>query len=141
MVLFREFLKAHQRVTRSTCGRSAKSVTKDGILTRDEVMSELKGQSLKSQEEEVSKAAQKAEREVRKIAAAQTQTEHSGVRGRGRVPEAVGGRGQAPVVGVEVGGLLARQLLWFCPKRAVLAARDQCCRSTLLERVLALERC
>lgn len=50
MVLFGEFLKAHQRVARPACSRSAKGVTNGITFTRDEVIAGLEEGTRKKQE-------------------------------------------------------------------------------------------
>ena len=68
-VMFGEFLKVQQSITRPATNRSAKGVVHGGVLTRDEVIMELEEGTRKKQAEEAAKASRKAAREANKAEA------------------------------------------------------------------------
>lgn len=103
-VLFGEYIKVQKSVTRSATGRIAKGVVQGGILTTDEIVTELEEERRKKQEEEAAKAARKTAREARRLQAIRDRGERPsaserggsrgrGERGRGGRRRSIGGRG------------------------------------------------
>ena len=92
-VMFGEFLKVQQSVTRPATNRSAKGVANGGVLTRDEVLTELEEGTRKKQAEEAAKAARKAAREAKRSEAERKRAERAHTSGRGG-SRGRGGRGR-----------------------------------------------
>ena len=92
-VLFGEFLKVQQRITRPARSRSAKGVVNGGILTRDEVVAELEEETRKKHAAEAAKTGRKAAIEAKIFADAQGGAERRSALGRGTSRDQ-GGRGR-----------------------------------------------
>ena len=88
-VLFGEFLKAQERVTRPAISRSGQGIAHGGLLTCDEVLKRL-GEDQRKKEEEERLKKERAEARAIKRAAKEAQ---GAMRGRGRGRGRGGGRG------------------------------------------------